>query len=75
MKSYMSVGERSYFKGVRYTCVEIPKSSLGCAFCEVPMGLCPFVRCCELERADGKKVVFVRSVREFKKKIKEGGER
>ena len=78
MKNYMSVGERSYFKGVRYTCVEIPKSALiliECCFCEVPRNVCPFVRCCEHERVDHKRVVFVRSVREFKKKIMEGGKR
>lgn len=78
MKNYMSVGERSYFKGVRYTCVDLPKSVPnlpGCVFCEVPRAVCSFVRCAIHERKDRKRVVFVRSVREFENKIKEGGER
>jgi hypothetical protein len=78
MKNYMSVGERSYFKGVRYTCVDFSEYAFnffGCDFCDVPRTLCPFVRCYEYERADGKGVVFVRSVREFEKKIMEGGKR
>lgn len=78
MKNYMSVGERSYFKGVRYTCVELPESAQklhACFYCDVPKGVCPFVRCLENERTDRKRVVFVRSVREFENEIKEGDER
>lgn len=72
MKSYMSIGERSYFNGERYTCVEVPKSVpflIKCVLCEVPRSVCPFVRCFEYERDDHKRVVFVRSVVKFRKKI------